>query len=350
MRRVQAVTFDLAGTLLHPRPSVGAIYARCARSHGIEADPARLEKDFPVAFRTADRSGDAKAFWQDVVARCFGPILPLSRRKAVFDSCWEAFAQPECWRLTAGARQTLAAVRFLGLRTAVLSNADARMRAVLQGHGLLSCFDEVVLSDESGKVKPHAEAFTAVAKKLGVPISGLVHVGDSMKEDAEGARDAGAIGLVVGSPAPERCLAVERLAEVPHAVRALITEGRTMGRFSRTVANMLAELSGRPAIRSRATQRPLKTMDDAVRDAIVRLRLDRPVPENSIVAHWAELLPPRLARRCAPLKVLEGGRLTVQCENAVVRSEAKFHEKAMLIKIRALPGCAEVKSIAFVSA
>lgn len=350
MRKVQAVTFDLAGTLLHPKPSVGAVYARCAGELGVTADPDRLERDFPLAFRTADRTKPTREFWREVVLRCFGSTLPGSLQEKVFESCWAAFGRPDAWRLAPGARQAVTAVRFLGLRTAVLSNADSRMRDVLAGHGLSGLFDAILLSDETGRAKPEPAAFLGAARALGVPVSGLVHVGDSVKEDAEGARDAGATGLVVGAGAPDRCLASARLSEVPLAVRALLTQGRSSGRFSRTAANLLAELSGLPKDRSRATDRPVKTMEEAVREAVAKLRLDRPVPENAIVAHWAQLLPAKLARRCAPLKVIEGGRLTVQCENAVVRSEAKFHERAMLAKIRALPGCAEVKSIAFVSA
>lgn len=349
MRKVQAVSFDLAGTLLHPKPSVGVVYARCAASFGVETDAARLDRDFPMAFRNADRSGTARDFWSDVVSRCFGTTLPASRRKAVFEACWDAFGRADAWRLVSGARQAVTAVRFLGLKTAVISNADSRMRAVLDGHGLTPLFDAVLLSDETGVSKPEPAAFTQAARALNVPVSALVHAGDSIREDAEGARDAGATGLIVGDAAPERCLACVRIADVPLAVRALLTGGKCKGRYSRIAHNLLAELSGLPPDRSRSTGRPVKSIEEAVLEAVGKLRLDRPVPETSIVAHWAELLPSKLARRCAPLRVLEGGRLTVQCENAVVRSEAKFHERAMLAKIRALPGCSEVRSITFVS-
>ena len=107
---------------------------------------------------------------------------------------------------------------------------------------------------------------------------------------------------------------------------------------------------GLPEDRGRSTDRPLKSMDDAVQDAFRKLRLDKPVPEDAIVAHWLELLPLKLAKRCAPLRVLEGGRLVVQCENSVVKSEVRFHERALLSKIRTLRGCLEVKSISFVNA
>ncbi|MFZ9992574.1 MAG: DciA family protein, partial [Opitutales bacterium] len=65
---------------------------------------------------------------------------------------------------------------------------------------------------------------------------------------------------------------------------------------------------------------------------------------------FEELLPLKLARRSAPLRVLEGGKLVVQCENSVVKSEIRFHERAMLAKIRLLRGCQEIRAISFVNA
>jgi hypothetical protein len=115
------------------------------------------------------------------------------------------------------------------------------------------------------------------------------------------------------------------------------------------VQNLLANLRGLPEDRGRSSDRPMKTLDEAVLDAFKKLRLDKPVPENAIVAHWHELLPGRLAKRSAPLRVLEGGRLVVQCENSVIKSEVRFHERAMLAKIRALPGCQDVRSLSFVN-
>jgi putative hydrolase of the HAD superfamily len=345
MARVQAVTFDLAGTLLFPHPSVGGVYAACARKHGV------LDRSFPLAFRGGPKHAKPEVFWKEVVQRCFGPALPAAKTEAVFRECWDAFARPESWRLAPGTLPAISAIRFLGVKVGVLSNADARMRPVLDGHGLTQHLDGIFLSAETGYAKPDPKAFGLAARALGGAVSGLVHFGDSPTEDGEGARDAGATGVVVGGAhAPDRCLRNEKLAEAPYAIRALLTEGRLKGRFSRTVQNLLANLRGLPEDRGRSTDRAMKTIDDAVQDAFKKLRLDKPVPETAIVAHWLELLPPKLARRCAPLRVLEGGKLMVQCENSVVRSEVRFHERAMLAKIRSLRGCQEVRTIGFVNA
>lgn len=351
MARVQAVTFDLAGTLLFPRPSVGGVYAACARRHGVEVEAAVLDAAFPLAFKGGPRNAAPEIFWKEVVLRCFGPALPASKFDAVFKECWDAFASPEAWRLAPGALPAISAIRFLGVKVGVLSNADGRMRKVLEGHGLLKHLDGVFLSAETGYAKPDAKAFAHAARALGGAVSGLVHFGDSPTEDAEGARDAGATGVVVGGAhAPDRCLRNEKLSEAPFAVRALLTEGRQKGKFSRTVQNLLANLRGLPEDRGRSTDRAMKTIDDAVQDAFRKLRLDKPVPETAIVAHWLELLPLKLAKRTAPLRVLEGGKLVVQCENSVIKSEVRFHERAMLAKIRLLRGCQEVRSISFVNA
>jgi hypothetical protein len=51
------------------------------------------------------------------------------------------------------------------------------------------------------------------------------------------------------------------------------------------------------------------------------------VPEDAIIASWHKLLPAKLAKRCAPLRVIEDSRLIIQCESAIIKSEARFFEK-----------------------
>jgi hypothetical protein len=135
----------------------------------------------------------------------------------------------------------------------------------------------------------------------------------------------------------------------PYAVRALLTEGKLKGKFSRTVQNLLANLRGLPEGPRRSSDRPMKSVDDAVQDAFKKLRLDKPVPETAIVAHWLELLP-QARQTLGALARARGGELVVQCENSVVKSEIRFHERAMLAKIRLLRGCQEVRAISFVNA
>jgi putative hydrolase of the HAD superfamily len=351
MAKVQAVSFDLAGTIIFAHPSVGKIYAQAASQHGVIVNGVELETQFQLALRGTPKQKNPTNYWREIVLRTFGSQLPSAKFELVFEACWNAFAEEKAWRLAPGTVNTLTALRFLGIKLAILSNADSRMHRVLEGKKLSGVFDAVLLSQETGLSKPEPAAFQLVAQKLQVATSALIHIGDDPKDDGEGARDAGATGVIVGGAyAPESCLRAEKMSDVPYLIRALITEGQAKGKFSRHVLNLIANLRGLPEDHSRSSQRPVKTLDEAVQEAFKKLRLDQPVPEDAIFAHWASLLPPKLAKRCAPLRVVNETKLIIQCENSVIKSEVKFLERALLGKIRTLPACGKIQSLSLVTA
>jgi putative hydrolase of the HAD superfamily len=351
MRALKAITLDLVGTLLTPYPSVGAVYADAARKCGLNIPAQMINEHFPAAFKSVSAKLKPEAFWKEVVVRTLGENLPYEKRDEVVEKCWTAFASAKSWRLAPGSISSLTALRFLGLKVCVLSNTDARIHGVLRELDLLKFIDAVFLADEIGYRKPDARAFQHVSRTLQIPINQLAHIGDNPDEDGIGARDAGVLGIVVGGRhAPENCLRAEKLEEIPYVVRAVLTEGKKKGRFSRNVINLLANLRGLPEDKGRSTLRNSVSIDDAVTQAFRKLRLDKPVPEDAIVASWNKLLPLKLSRRCAPLRVIEDGRLIIQCESAVIKSEARFFEKSLLLKIRELPGCRQVKAISWVTA
>jgi len=80
---IRAITFDIGGTLLVPHPSVGEIYARKARLHGVEGEAGLLEERFFRAFSqqekaTAGKSvneGSERAKWRAVVITSVNILL-----------------------------------------------------------------------------------------------------------------------------------------------------------------------------------------------------------------------------------------------------------------------------------
>ena len=351
MPELKAITLDLAGTLLFPYPSVGAIYAKCAMQHNVSVSADTLEKNFHNAYAHTPKKLSPEAFWRAVVLSTFGDKLPTEKSDQVAAECWRAFGEEKAWKVAPGTISALTALKFLGLKVAVLSNADSRLHNVLKTKKLIQYFDAIFLSTEIGFIKPDPRSFQHCARSLGVAVSALAHAGDNPDEDGQGAISAGAVGIIVGGRhAPNHCLRAEKITDLPYVVRAYLTEGKQKGKFSRSVQNLLANLRGVPEDRGRSTTRNTRTIDDALSEVFQKFRFDRITPEDTIVAQWHNLLPLKLARRCAPQKVHDDGKLIIQCESSIVKAEVQFHAKAMLAKIKLLPGCQSVRQIQLVSA
>jgi putative hydrolase of the HAD superfamily len=78
-----------------------------------------------------------------------------------------------------------------GLKLAVVSNWDERLRPLLRALELDHYFDVIIVSRELGCHKPDAKIFEMAAAQLGIPAEAILHVGDSAIEDFDGARKAG---------------------------------------------------------------------------------------------------------------------------------------------------------------
>jgi putative hydrolase of the HAD superfamily len=187
---LKAVTFDAAGTLVEPWPSVGAVYARVAEECGIGPVSAdELNRQFARAWqgkRNFDYSRDA---WRRIVAKTFSGLAPV--KPAFFDHVYDEFAQSRCWRVYEDVGPALERCRSRGLKLGVISNWDERLRPLLEQIGLAPYFNTVLVSTEIGHHKPEREIFERAVKSLEVSPEQILHVGDSVAEDVAGAAAAG---------------------------------------------------------------------------------------------------------------------------------------------------------------
>jgi REG-2-like HAD superfamily hydrolase len=190
----RAVTFDAAGTLLHPAESVALVYARHAARHGSLRDADAVGRAFRDAMHDAKslRAGDPtwRKFWAHVVA-----TSTACESAALVDELFEHYARADAWRLTEGTIACIDTLRRAGVRVGVISNWDTRLRPLLDELGVLSRLDALVVSGEVGFEKPDSRIFAHAAAALGVDIDALLHVGDDARADVAGARAAGAAAL-----------------------------------------------------------------------------------------------------------------------------------------------------------
>lgn len=76
-------------------------------------------------------------------------------------------------------------------KTALISNTDCFVHPILKKYSLEELFDVVKLSCDSKLLKPDKKLFEAVCEELGVKKDEAVMVGDSLRVDIMGAKNAG---------------------------------------------------------------------------------------------------------------------------------------------------------------
>jgi putative hydrolase of the HAD superfamily len=211
--RLRAVFFDVGGTLIHPWPSVGAVYAAAACRHGLTVTPAQMENAFRESWAALKRPGltvSRKDWWRELVFRALG-----QENEACFEELFEQFARAEAWRIYPDVDETLREARARGLHIGVISNWDERLRPLLREIGLTSRFDSLTVSCEVGVEKPNAPIFLAALRAADVSAHEARHIGDSYSEDVRGAEAVGMRAVLVNrnSDNKQGCACVRDLRE-----------------------------------------------------------------------------------------------------------------------------------------
>jgi putative hydrolase of the HAD superfamily len=204
-RSVRVVFFDAANTLFHVEGSVAEVYLRHAISFGFAQKPgslAAIEQAFSRAFREApppvfsatdpDRIKQSeRLWWFDIVHNVFYRVGMFEQFDQFFERVFQVFEDPGSWRLFPETVTALTQLRGKGIELGIISNFDSRLFSVMRGLGLEPLFDTVTISSLSKAAKPAPKIFQLALDKHAVEPKEAVHVGDSLRDDVEGAEKAG---------------------------------------------------------------------------------------------------------------------------------------------------------------
>jgi putative hydrolase of the HAD superfamily len=192
---IKAVTFDVGGTLIRPWPSVGHVYAEVAARYGLKNFSAeQLNARFKNAWRARPGFAHSKNTWEELVIEVFSPdTLP----PGFFAELYDRFAEPDAWHIFDDVIPTLKALVSHKIKLGIISNWDERLRPLLHKLKLDSYFETIAVSFEVGASKPSPIIFEYAAAQLGLSAGSILHVGDSLEMDVDGANAAGFQGLQI---------------------------------------------------------------------------------------------------------------------------------------------------------
>lgn len=205
MQRPKVIFLDAVGTLFGVKGSVGEVYGEMAQRFGVEVSADALNQAFLQSFSAApppifpatelEKIPECEfEWWQLIALRTFqqvGVLHQFSDFSAFFAELYTHFATAEPWFVYPDVRPALEHWRQLGIELGVLSNFDSRLYLVLQALDLAQFFTSVTISTEVGAAKPDPQIFAAALNKHDCPAKAAWHIGDSFKEDYQGANAAG---------------------------------------------------------------------------------------------------------------------------------------------------------------
>ena len=197
---LRAVLFDLSGTTLdegYIRHGFAAVAAEMASRWNI--DPGAAGAAFMPVFRAVSARYASRPFYlmSDVVCDVFAQIITEFGGSAhddellALEACmWQA-AIPRA-TATEGAIETLTLLRDSGIKTGIVSYADASVfRSLLEQTGLAGLTDVELCSEEAGSCKPDAAIFLQALAAVDTSPQDALFVGDTVETDIVGASRVG---------------------------------------------------------------------------------------------------------------------------------------------------------------
>jgi putative hydrolase of the HAD superfamily len=217
LNSIHAILFDAGGTLIHVD---GERFCEAAGLSCAETSFAASENAAVAAVarwaRSNPSSTDAERLplFLDTLLAGLG-VAPEERAAAARRVVTE-HRKSNLWSRAYGdAPSALSSLAARGYRLGVISNADGRVRGLLDQSGLSPFFELILDSAEVGIEKPDPRIFLTATERLRLEPGACAYVGDIYEIDFLGARGAGLEAVLIGPGiAPEGVTRVANLTEL----------------------------------------------------------------------------------------------------------------------------------------
>lgn len=208
-RRFEAIIFDLGGTLLYfdaPWPEVllraDTVLFERLREAGLALDQHKFMQTYRAQLEAYYQEREAEFIeyttlyiLRNLLEKWGYPDVSDSVLRPALDAMY-AVTQAH-WQLEPDALETLQALKDLGYRLGMISNAgdDRDVQKLVDKAGIRLFFDIILTSAAEGIRKPNPRIFELVLDHWALPPERVVMVGDTLGADILGARNAGLFGV-----------------------------------------------------------------------------------------------------------------------------------------------------------
>ncbi|WP_019509475.1 HAD-IA family hydrolase [Pleurocapsa sp. PCC 7319] len=201
----KVIFLDAMGTLFDLKSSVGEIYQQYALKYGVKADAQLLNNAFINSFKSAPKLAFTATkqkpieeqefdWWKNVVQTTFfqlGLLKQFSDFTDFFREIYTYFATEDPWYVFPDVFPMLQKWKYQKVQLGVISNFDSRLHEVLTVLNLEHFFTTITISSMEGFAKPDQKIFNIALKKHQLIPQQAWHIGDSLIEDYQGAKNVG---------------------------------------------------------------------------------------------------------------------------------------------------------------
>lgn len=207
LRGVDAVTFDFFNTLVFHRDGRGRgpTVMDYLAAHGFECAPWRHEILYEV-FAGYERVGaatlpeEAQRARRITLAKRLFECLEIAASEGDAerhaDALWRLLG-PDSLEVYSDVAATLDALRSEGLPLAIVSNWPCGLGHFCTELGIAEYFDAILCSAEVGAAKPDPRIFAEAIARLRVDPARVLHIGDTVVDDYDGAVAAGLRAVLI---------------------------------------------------------------------------------------------------------------------------------------------------------
>jgi putative hydrolase of the HAD superfamily len=203
---LRAVFLDIGDTIMRPNPSWEHVYALAFEEFGVKVEM----DDLRLALRSAYHHGGwgmdggfeptEETSFQRTISIDAAAIAALGLEpmpEAFFRRLAELFMVTSHWHIFPDAYAALVALKERGLVVGAVSNWVWNLPELLHALDLVQHFDFIAASARIGFEKPDRRIFEWALEQAAVPPASVIHVGDHLDADVEGALAVGIGGVLI---------------------------------------------------------------------------------------------------------------------------------------------------------